>query len=161
LDNGLEPFKVDITGKDVKIYKLNMYKFRKDIYDEYNKTSLLTYKNVKKIFIGKHNLNTSVSYKKFDGNSILLHLKEDEYIFIGWIIYRFKSFLKITKYISDVGNSCVTYPYAVDTNNNYYLMRENVILQNMKTMKDPYDYYYDRMDEQYLKMKKKILQHRL
>jgi hypothetical protein len=52
-------------------------------------------------------------------------------------------------YYSPVGNNDVPYPYAIDSKNNYYLMIEDVILNNTKELinflinnNDPYEYYY-------------------
>ena len=82
--------------------------------------------------------------EQYNGNSILLKLKTD-YIFIGKVIYSFKSIAPMKTYISFVGNSDFIYPYAIDVKNNYYLMNEDVILLNKK-LKDPYDYYYTHQD---------------
>ena len=81
-DNGGRPFKVDIDGNDVKIYKETTGKI-----NEYSTKPVLVTKAAK-IFIGKSPKNKmttlSAGYgKKFDGNSILLHIKNNEYVFIG------------------------------------------------------------------------------
>ena len=62
--------------------------------------------------------------KFFDGNSILLKLSKNKYVYIGSVIYSFTSYNEITTFISPVGNSDVPYPYAIDEKNNYYLLLE-------------------------------------
>ena len=55
---------------------------------------------------------------EFDGNSILVHISENKYVYIGSSIYSFESQAKIIRYISPVGNSDVPYPYAIDEKEN-------------------------------------------
>lgn len=79
----------------------------------------------------------------FDGNTILLHINTNTYLFIGSEIFFFESFYPIKKYVSPVGNNDVPYPYAVDELNNYYLLIENVVMRDeTRTLEDPYDVYY-------------------
>ena len=107
---------------------------------------ILTYKP-DKIWIGKsiHNRMTSFSKAygpKYDGNSILLKVN-NQYIYIGPEIYSFTSIAPIKEYVSPVGNSGVPYPFAIDTQNNIYLMIEDVIMLNRNKFTDLYDDYYD------------------
>lgn len=100
--------------------------------------------------------------KEFDGNSILINTDRNNYVFIGSRIYSFQAKYEIVEYISPVGNNDVPYPYAIDKNKNIYLMEENIILHNDKINKldhshssldliqDPYRYYYDNQETQYL-----------
>lgn len=85
---------------------------------------------------------------KWDGNSILLHLNNNIYIFIGNKIFSFSSLSEIIEYYSPIGNNCIPYPYALDNDGNYYLLIEDVILLNchgkLDYNEDPYDYYYDK-----------------
>lgn len=107
----------------------------------------------KKIFIGKSPKNKMTEFSKgygkyFDGNTILIKLKANKYIFIGASIYIFTTDYEIIKYVSPVGNNDVPYPYAIDIKNNYYLMLDSVIIPKnsminyRKSNFDPYDYYY-------------------
>jgi hypothetical protein len=141
-DNGGRPFEVTIYDNTNKV---NIAKKKDDIY-----INFLTY-YPKKIFIGKSPSIAMTQFSggdgpRFDGNSILLHIKNNEYIWIGSEIYSFTSLNKIIKYVSPVGNSDVPYPYAVDKDNNYYLMIENVIIINsiseINHYEEPYEYYY-------------------
>ena len=147
-DNGGRPFKVTIDKKDVKVYK--QY-FEGDNYSYQDKPILVFDENIK-IFIGKSPENKMTLFSggygpRFDGNSILLHIKENEYVYIGGKIFRFHSvdpLDQITKFVSPVGNSDVPYPYAVDKSNRYYLLIEDVMLEEvpLEYKEDPYTYYY-------------------
>ena len=106
-----------------------------------------------KIFIGKSPKNKMTEFssgygKYFDGNTILIKLSQNKYVFIGSGIYIFTSEYEIIKYVSPVGNNDVSYPYAIDIKNNYYLMIASVIIPNNNMINyskldfDPYDYYY-------------------
>ena len=118
-DNGGRPFKVHIN-KNINVYKyLDM--------DDYSKKPVLFIKDFINFFIGKSPLNSITEFsggfgKDFDGNTILVHTKEDEYIYIGESIFKFYSFSPIIDYVSPVGNNDVPYPYAIDKEGNYYKM---------------------------------------
>jgi hypothetical protein len=146
-DNGGRPFTVSITGNTVSIYKL-LENDSNDNKPKYTKKPILTYQ-VQNYFIGNSpkcdmTLFSGGYGSKFDGNSILLHMNDNNYIYIGEKIYSFTSNAEIVKYISPVGNSDVPYPYAIDSNNSLYLMIEYVILGEYNTDKydNPYDQYY-------------------
>ena len=134
-DNGGKPFKVKIDDKVIKIFKMN----------NENETyySLAEITNYREVFIGK-----DPDDSEFDGNSILVNVKYNEYIFIGSSIFSFEPLSKIIKFVSVMGNSGVPYPYAEDVTGNIYLLIENVIIKNnpnIKNYKDPYNYYYDKI----------------
>jgi hypothetical protein len=89
--------------------------------------------------------------KKFDGNTIVfkkLGSPPCEYIFIGDTISMFTTDYPIVKYISTIGNNDVPYAYAIDTEENYYLLHKNVMMGNpeKKEFIDPYQLYYSRMN---------------
>lgn len=139
LDNGGHPFQVVITPSTVLIYKQDNNIREKD--------PTLTF-HPQRVFIGKSPKTRMTEFSgaygpEWDGNSILLLLKDKTYVYIGAEIYEFKAMSPITKFVSPVGNSAVPYPYAVDEQDNYYLMIEDVIMLNRQRMTDPYDVYYD------------------
>lgn len=147
-DNGGSPFEVHIKDQYVSVHKA--------IYSDddvsYEKKPIYEI-NVKKAFVGKSVVNDMTKFsgghgKRFDGNTILLHIKDNNYVYVGEQIYSFKSLSEIVKYISPVGNSDVPYPYAIDKENNVYLMISDVILLNLPKKyytngKDPYTYLYN------------------
>jgi len=152
-DNGGRPFKVIINDKNVKIYRYSEYseELQKTIYDP---KELLSF-DCSTLFIGNSPLTRMTEYSgghgpKFDGNSILLHIKNNKYVYIGSSIFSFESFSVITKYVSPVGNNDVPYPYAIDDKENTYLLTAQVIIKStdkikkqMKEYDDPHNYYYD------------------
>ena len=146
LDNAERPFKVDIENNNVIVYKIEYISNSNDI--KYAKEPILIFNNVNNIFIGKSPKNAMTTYsgghgKKFDGNTILLNIKDKKYVFIGLNIFSFIAEYDIIKYVSPVGNSGVPYPYAVDKNNNFYLMIEDVMIKNIPKNINPYYYYFN------------------
>ncbi|MCK4968231.1 MAG: hypothetical protein KAS12_04185 [Candidatus Aenigmarchaeota archaeon] len=102
-----------------------------------------------KVFIGKSG-NTPMTRssggigKKFDGNSMLFAMGDNKYIYIGTEVINFTTNSEIVKFVSDVGNNNVPYPYAIDVEGAYYLMIENVKILYLpeKYAITPYWYYY-------------------
>jgi len=144
-DNGGRPFKCVIDNKNIRIY--NNYDKDKDPFLQFQ---------FEKIFIGKSPLSELTDFSEgygpdFDGNSILLKLNQKMYVFIGICIYSFEAINEIVDYLSPVGNNDVPYPYAIDCDQNYYLMIENMIIKNNQEIQkymenknhDPSMYYYD------------------
>lgn len=144
-NNGDRPFSVNITDeKSINIYKKDYET------NEYN--DLILSIEAKKVFIGKSPKNAMTEFSAgwgeyFDGNSILLYLGDNEYIFVGELIYSFKTKTPIVEFISPVGNNDVPYPYAFDNELNYYFLIEYGILKVEDDTKkdDPYMYYYDKL----------------
>ena len=129
-DNGGRPFRVAIMEtRNDNGYKVNVY--NNNISTGSPILSFLT----REIFIGESFLNDMTEFSggygpNFYGNTILLRLNENNYVYIGSCIYSFTARHPINFYISPVGNNDVPYPVAMDTNDNYYLLIENVIIDN-------------------------------
>jgi len=106
-----------------------------------------------KIFIGKCPKKSKYWHgKDMDGSSILLKINKLNYIFIGPDIFTFTAKSEIIDFISLVPtNSDWSYPYAIDINNNFYLMLEKVYSnKNTKVFNDiydPYRYYDENKDD--------------
>jgi len=136
-NNGDRPYR--ITIKESKLIIIN---------DNNNNEEILSI-NTNKIWIGESPLTKMTEFSggygpKFKGNSILLYI-DNYYIFIGHKVYSFKTEYEIINYVSEVGNNDVPYPYAVDTENNYYLMIEEIKLSVPdEYYTDPYTYYYSK-----------------
>lgn len=134
-DNGGRPFMVNISkiNKNVEVYKQNKNN------NSYDKKVFGTH--YKKLFLGNDPNNYS---KQTNGNSILLKISDYFYVYIGSMIYMFKTKEdEILRYVSPVGNSDVPYPYAVSKTKTY-LMLDYKILNNsdLDMKKDPYSQYY-------------------
>ena len=86
--------------------------------------------NVKKSFIG---MDTGAYEEKvYHGNSILLKLKEKEYLYISGVeMYKFRTKDHILVYYSEVGRNYVPYPVAVGEKY-IYLLLEEVYLEKLK-----------------------------
>ena len=157
-DNGGRPFRVDISNNTVKIYEQIDCDSDSEINNNngimYNTEPSHTFQPIK-IFIGKSPRDEITKYDKaygpkFDGNTILLQIDNNEYVFIGSEINSYNTLGEITEFFSPVGSNDVPYPYAIDDGGNIYLFIENVIIKNseklndqMKNYDNPYNYYYD------------------
>ena len=154
-DNGGRPFKVTINNKAVSIYKNTAKYPEEDNYDVLVKTV-----NVKEVFIGKSSGkpymadHTPAEAKQFIGNSILLELSANKYMYIGKEIYEFQTEDKIESYYSLIGNNDVPYPIALGTDNIYFMLdntyvkREMVLFPKMKSVdwEGAYAMYYGFRD---------------
>ena len=118
-DNMGRPFQVVILGNKVSVYEQPNWKdWESETGKEYTKL-IKTFPNVKKIYIGKDRKLG----KKFDGNTILLQLSKDKYVYIGDWIYEFVAKDdRIVAYYSQVGNSDVPYPVALGEKNAYFML---------------------------------------
>ena len=149
-NNGGRPFMVFVDQNKVYLYR--------DMWDpkNYSRGSIgylpLGLFEAETVFIGESPRNEMTEFSggygpEFSGNSILLHLKDNNYLYIGGEKpFYFNSINTITEYVSPVGNNDVPYPYAIDKDGRYYLMIENVILESVPDEKgdDPYRYYYSK-----------------
>ncbi len=151
LDNGESPFCVFYKKGDVTIFKMDpKYDFPDwDLHPCFY-TKKVAHFSPKEIILGKSPKNKMTEFSGghgawATGNTILLWIKDDQYVYIGERIFRFKSLSKIVKYLSPVGNSSVPYPYAIDDEGRYYLIIENTVIKNIPRgfKRDPYDYFYD------------------
>jgi hypothetical protein len=141
-DNGSTPYVVEITGKNVSVYKT--IGDPKHLFD-------VTADN---IFIGKKSKTggySGVTPKNAVGNSILLKINESKYIYIGHQNYEFKPIKgdDIQKYYSDIGNNDVPYPYAIGNTHIYIMLYKVAIEKSYFDMKkNIYDqfYYKDRLE---------------
>ena len=141
-DNGGTPFIVTVKPGRVTVVETT------------NNTVVLEIVDAAKVFIGESPVTDMTTFSEgygpaFRGNSILVQNDGCKYTYIGERIYSFRSDFEIVKYISEVGNSNVPYPYAVDSNGNFYLMIEDVVLKHLDVAyhADPYRYLYEIMGE--------------
>jgi hypothetical protein len=131
--NGGNDFRVKILNDNkVVVYKLKS----KNINDEWKLIETTRFDfEVQRILIGKSPKTYCSLYSggygdKYDGNSILLHLEKNKYVFICEKMYSFESIDEIYRFVSPVGNSGCPYPYAFDRSHNVYLFIENIVLLN-------------------------------
>jgi len=131
-DNGGRPFKVIHKKNTVHILKIH----DNDCDREYN-IPVMKYNNVVKVFPG-----IDLTSKKIMGNSVLVNLYDNRYVYIGSGIYEFTvpTGDTIKKYYSQVGNNDVPYPIAVGKTNIYFML-DNVYIP--KTMFNGFSDWYN------------------
>ena len=140
-DNGGRPFEVQqISPNVVRINVLEVTPNEEGWIEwdpkKYAKC-IKKYTNVEKIFVGKSLVNATTKSsgghgKQFDGNSILLKLRDEEktyrenkYVFIGDRIYEFTTVEPIETFYSTVGNNDVPYPVALSKSFIYFMLEPN------------------------------------
>jgi hypothetical protein len=134
-DNGGRPFLIYINHTNIFIYKVDENYMLDEEYDpthglhnSWMYTKLVKeYKNVKKVYIGKSVLNKITKFSgghghQFDGNSFLVHLSNNKYLFIGAYIKEFTLDDEVVKYYSTVGNNDVPYPIILGKKNVYFML---------------------------------------
>jgi hypothetical protein len=156
-DNGGRPFRVFINGSIVTVYK-GEYNgdpndFSEMVYDKLVKTI-----TAKKVYVGKSTgLPKGADHKpgeakRFVGNSILIHVSGNQYVFIGHEIYEFQMDDEVDSYFSLVGNNDVPYPVLLGTDNVYFMLDHCYVSRHsfgpMKMMdwEDAYSRYYGWVD---------------
>jgi hypothetical protein len=109
LDNGARPYRVYVDGSTVSIY---IGKMNSDFTYDYDK--LFRTIKVKQVHVG--------GKKSQLGNSILIHVSGNKYLYIGHEIYEFQMEDTVDTYFSIVGNSDVPYPVLLGTENAYFML---------------------------------------
>jgi hypothetical protein len=163
-DNGGRPFMVVIKGKGIEIYKLPKtynYNIVPSIRD-YTKL-IKSYKNVNKIFIGGKKWS-NISNNNFElGNTILVNLKNNKYLFIGNSIYEFETKDIIKEYYSPIYGSDISYPIGVSSKYVYFIGIDNIYFpkKNFKDFPKKYSWSENAYSKLYnnnlVKKGKKIL----
>jgi hypothetical protein len=137
-DNGGRPFRVDIQGMKVSVYKTEEDEVEKHLFDV----------TADEIFVGKKSPKggyDGLKPKEAEGNSLLV-LVGSKYIYIGSEIYQFQPVKgdMIEKFYSDIGNSDVPYPYAVGKTHIYILLDKIAVEKSFFDMKSNiYQQYYE------------------
>jgi hypothetical protein len=167
LDNGGNPFVVHVDPKkhEVSVYARGA-KFmdgdhpERKIPHEYTRTAVKPTRFDGEVFVG-------CGQNKSDrGNSVLVHMSQDKYMFVGDRVFTFTTVQpneRITAFKSPVGNSAVPYPYAISDHHNVYLMVDEAVFPWQATRRDPdpYQVYYNATRGKTRKMKTKLVYKRL
>jgi hypothetical protein len=75
-----------------------------------------------------------------DGNSILVVHTNGLVTYIEESVYTFRPHCALVTYVSEIGNSDVPYPYAIDRDDNYYFFAEDTVVRgaHITNKVDPY-----------------------
>ena len=144
-DNGGRPFRVVVDGKHVEIFKKDK---KDDEEDDSAYSKKIAEYDVEDIHIGKSSGtckscdHTKAQAKQFDGNSILLHVKGDSYVYIGHEIYSFNMKDKFEKYYSPVGNNDVPYPHILGKEFVYFMLDKKYVDRGMFGVKQVWEDAY-------------------
>lgn len=151
-DNYDTPFEVNVRGKTVEVCK--GAKNADGGYDNYDEQVMKL--PVKAVYPGT-NLQTPAEMRWYGedaavGNTVLLHVTDDTYIYIGGEIYQFRLSKGETlqAYYSKIGPNDVPYPVLVTSHCVYFLIEHVSVPRalfegyDMNEMEwaDAYQYYY-------------------
>lgn len=155
-DNGARPYKVEVSGKNVEIYKGEYRKINGKLdYDNMDYDNLIKKITVKDILIGKSDCIPAADGcgAAFTGNTILLHVSGKKYIHVGRDIYEFTIDDEVDAYYSLIGNNDVPYPVLLGTKNVYFMLDYSYYPRELFKGKmtsaewaDAYQYYYGYKD---------------
>lgn len=136
MDNGSRPYRIIVDGSTVSIYNGTQ---KEDYTYDYDK--LIRSIKVMKVHLG--------GKKKDLGNSILLHLSGNKYMYIGHEIYEFQMLDSVDTYFSLMGNSDVPYPVLLGTEYAYFMLDHCYVPRALfspsmtkKDWEDSYQRYY-------------------
>lgn len=162
-DNYTKPFRVHVTSKKVLIYTNDPYSDAEDVSVETYNILVETIDKYQDIFIGgdpeeeedfdSKSLENRIVIHQFNlprcgqGNSILVKVRKNKYIFIGRYIYSFTTKDEIVKYFSPVINDDIPCPYAIGTKYTYLMTLEVCMRNDKLTVEDPLDLYL--LDNEY------------
>jgi hypothetical protein len=182
-DNRERPFIVYVINNTVYIYKkpIDAYHIPDLSYtytskDKWMYVQFIKQYKYKQIWIANnYNIDNIGKYdpklnifkdKYFIGNSILLKLNTNDYLYIGDNIYKFKTQNDIIiDFYSPVGRNDVPYPVAIGNNNIYFLLDKKYVSVNKfikldKKMKiHAYSYFYGYEGDEALKKYAKSIKH--
>jgi hypothetical protein len=158
-DNGNRPFRVEVSGKTVSIYKGVLPEGEND-YDKMVYTKLVKTLTVNAVHIGESTCDSAAYIqdacgKWATGNTILLHVSGNKYIFVGPEIYEFTMEDEFEAFYSQIGHNDVPYPivlgskyvYLMMDGDHKYIPRELFTAKMNKTeWADAYSYYYGFKD---------------
>lgn len=150
--NGGTPFQVVVTPSKITIYKPSNLKTKKGFMietgdDDYTH-KVLEFSKYKKVFI---------PVESAIGNTILIEIANNTYIYVGNNILKFTTSEPILYYRSPIGHSGVPYPFAVSKNITYLMFDEEIQMSNkLLRNEDPYDTYYKLNTKQRFNLTKKI-----
>jgi len=158
-DNGGRPFHVEVSGKNVAIYK-GVLPEGENEYDNMVYTKLVKKLTVNAVHVGESTCDSAAYIpdecgKWATGNTVLLHLSGKKYMFVGPEIYTFTMEDDFEAFYSVVGNNDVPYPITLGSKYVYFMMDGSHFSlprtlfkgpMNATEWADAYAYYYGYKD---------------
>lgn len=137
IDNGGYPFAVYDYGDKIILFPQTFHEETNTYTIQHKKKRTIPYK---KIMVGEK------------GSAILLELGPGKYMFIGDHVaeLRTEKGESIKKFASPIGNSSVTYPYAIGEHNTYFISLGNTEYMpndELKLSADLYEQYYKNKEK--------------
>ena len=157
-DNGSHPYKVQISGKTVEIYKGEYRKLADGKTIDYNNMDyikLVKRLTVKEVHVGKSPCIEAADGcgAAFVGNTLLLHVSGKKYMYIGRDIFEFTMDDDFDAYYSLIGNNDVPYPVLVGSKKVYFMLDRQTMPREAFTAKmsaaewaDGYTYFFGMKD---------------
>ena len=143
-DNGNTPWKVEVDGASVSIYKGE----KNDDGEYLNYDERVMKVTVKQVYPGSED-GMALKEDWDKGNTVLLHVGGQKYIYVGGEIYEFTIDGVVESYYSKIGPNDVPYAALVGSKNVYFLLERAYVPRDLfpATMAevewaDAYWYYY-------------------
>lgn len=138
------PFLIEQGDTIIKVYEADM--FRRDISTFYAEPVMMIEPFIH-LFRGDSDpipstIRIDTHGPMYNGNTILVHIQENVYMYIGHYVYIFYATDHIISYRSPVGRNNVPFPWAADRSGNIYLLNEFVVLNDRMPLIEPYGVYY-------------------
>lgn len=163
-DNGGRPFYVKIRDGQIIVLKGKCDEKcgNESMGPIYNK-HIITIPKYEKVWIGA-NKGKYANKHEYEGlgNSILVHVSGNKYVFIGDHVLEFTATDKIKEFHGILGNSDVVYPFAIGEKNTYFFLEDKylpITLFELQEGEDPYKTYFEN-EKSAKKISGKILQKR-
>lgn len=167
-DNGARPFKVviDSTKRTAEIFKYD-YKDLKEqgILRPTNRHYTIPVYSLRyqQLWIGTspkiHMTVFSGGYgPQYRGNTIVFKVGPEKYVYVGEMIYEFRTKEELLTLVSPVGNNDVPYPYMIGKTNVYFLLEKKIIARKNFPVKitdttraDLYEYLYREIPDRHIR----------
>jgi hypothetical protein len=149
-DNGGRPFYVKIQDGKIIVTRGrcdDACATMKDVGRIYDK-HVLSIPSYKKVWIGENSGKYANKREvKATGNSILVHVAANKYVYIGDHLFEFTASDNIKEFHGIIGNSDVVYAFGVGDTNTYFFIEDKFLPNTeMKKDEDPYKTYFEHLD---------------
>ncbi len=130
-------FRVEVDGQIIRIFK-HIW----EVLDKDEKDFIIELKSFENIYLGVQPNNIYDSF--YHGNTLLIKVTNNKYLFVGEMIYAFELNDEVKYYSSRVIKG-QAFPYFL-TDSKCYLLLDNVYIDK-NYEGDPYEWYYNNQDK--------------